>query len=125
VGSFKILQNHWANFNRIWHKSSSDRGDSSLFKISRTSTPNSIKLNTNYTWVKGIQVYSNKGPCPLQRGDYHKNLKVGWGHLKIFFSRTTGPSLTRLGTNHLWGSEFKFVLMKGFALLQGEVTVKK
>jgi hypothetical protein len=25
---------------------------------------------------------------------------MGWGHLKIFFSRTTGPILTRLGTNH-------------------------
>jgi hypothetical protein len=49
--------------------------------------------------VKGIQVCSNKGPGPLQRGDNHKNVKMGWGHLKIFFSRTTGPILTRLGTN--------------------------
>jgi hypothetical protein len=24
---------------------------------------------------------------------------MGWGHLKIFFSRTIGPILTRLGTN--------------------------
>jgi hypothetical protein len=27
---------------------------------------------------------------------------MGWGHLKIFFSRTTGPILTRLGINHPW-----------------------
>jgi hypothetical protein len=27
---------------------------------------------------------------------------MGWGHLKIFFSRTTGPILTRCGTNYLW-----------------------
>jgi hypothetical protein len=27
---------------------------------------------------------------------------MGWGHLKIFFSRTTGPILTRLRTNHPW-----------------------
>jgi hypothetical protein len=27
---------------------------------------------------------------------------MGWRHLKIFFSRTTGPVLTRLGTNHPW-----------------------
>jgi hypothetical protein len=27
---------------------------------------------------------------------------MGWGHLKIFFSRTTGPILNRLGTNHPW-----------------------
>jgi hypothetical protein len=52
--------------------------------------------------VKGIQVCSNKGPGPLQRGDNHKNEKLGWGHLKIFFSRTTGPISKRLGTNYPW-----------------------
>jgi hypothetical protein len=52
--------------------------------------------------VKGIKVCSNKGPGPHQRGDNHKNVEMGWGHLKIFFSRTTGPILTRLGTNHPW-----------------------
>jgi hypothetical protein len=36
-----------------------------------------IKLNTNYPSVKGIQVYSNKGPSPLQRGDNPKNVKMG------------------------------------------------
>jgi hypothetical protein len=50
--------------------------------------------------VKGIQVCSNKGSGPIQRGDNHKNEKIGWGHLKIFFSRTTGPISTRLGTNY-------------------------
>jgi hypothetical protein len=63
--------------------------------FSRTSIPDSIKLGTNYSCVK-----INKGPCPLQRGDNHKNVKMGWGHLKIF-SRTSGPILTRLGTDHL------------------------
>jgi hypothetical protein len=52
--------------------------------------------------MKGIQVCSNKGPGPLQRGDNYKNVKMGWGPLKIF-SRTTGPILTILGTNHPWG----------------------
>jgi hypothetical protein len=52
--------------------------------------------------VKGIQVCLNKGPGPLQRGVNHKNIKMEWGHLKIFFSRTIGPILTRLGTNHPW-----------------------
>jgi hypothetical protein len=51
--------------------------------------------------VKGIQVCSNKGSCPFQRGDNHKNVKMGWDHLKIFF-RTMGPILTRLGTNCPW-----------------------
>jgi hypothetical protein len=27
---------------------------------------------------------------------------MGWSHLKIFFSRTTGPILNRLGTDHPW-----------------------
>jgi hypothetical protein len=52
--------------------------------FSRTSRPKSIKLGTNYPWVKGIQVCSNKGPGFLQRGDNHKNVKMGWGHLKSF-----------------------------------------
>jgi hypothetical protein len=50
---------------------------------------------------------SNKGPSPLQRGDNHKNVKMGWCHFKIF-SRTTGPILTRLGANNSWGRRFKF-----------------
>jgi hypothetical protein len=50
--------------------------------------------------MKESQVYSNKGTDPLQRGDKYKNVKMGWGHLKILFSRTTGPIVTRLGTNH-------------------------
>jgi hypothetical protein len=41
--------------------------------------------------MKENQVYSNKGPDPLQRGDNHKNVKMWWGYLKILFSRTTGP----------------------------------
>jgi hypothetical protein len=47
----------------------------------------------NHPWVKGILNYSNKGPGPLQRGDTCnlKNAKMGLGHLKIFFFRTTEP----------------------------------
>jgi hypothetical protein len=53
--------------------------------------------------MKGMQVCSNKEPGPLQRKDNHKNVKMGWGHVKIFFSKITGPILTRFGTNHHWG----------------------
>jgi hypothetical protein len=51
--------------------------------------------------VKGFQgcFFLNKGPGPLQRGNNNKNLKIEWGLLKIF-SRSTGPILTRIGTNH-------------------------
>jgi hypothetical protein len=65
--------------------------------------PKSIKLSTNYPRVKGIQVCSNKGPSALQRGDIHKNVKIGWDLLKKIFSRTTGPILSRLVINHPWG----------------------
>jgi hypothetical protein len=41
-----------------------------------------------------------------------------------FFSRTTGPVLTKLGTNHPLGREFKFVQMKGIVPLQGETIAK-
>jgi hypothetical protein len=44
--------------------------------------PNSIILDTNYPWVRGIQVCSNKRPGPLQRG---------WGHFKILFLKTMKP----------------------------------
>jgi hypothetical protein len=63
-----------------------------LLKIfTRTSRPISIRIGTNNVWVKGILNCSNKGPDPLQRGDNHKNAKLGWGRLKIFFSGTTEP----------------------------------
>jgi hypothetical protein len=58
--------------------------------FSRTSRPISIKLGINHPWVKGILNCLHKGPGPLQRGDNHKNAKMGWGHLNIF-SRTTEP----------------------------------
>jgi hypothetical protein len=50
--------------------------------FSRTTGHISIKLVTNHPWVKGIQICSIKGPGPLQRGANHKNVKLGWGHLK-------------------------------------------
>jgi hypothetical protein len=49
--------------------------------------------------VKELHVYSNKGPGPLQRGNNHKNINMGWGHFEIF-SITTGPILTRFGSDH-------------------------
>jgi hypothetical protein len=87
-----------------------------------------MKFGTHYPSVKGIQVCSNKGPDHLLRGDNHKNVKMGWCHLKILFSRTTGPILTKLGTNHPWwegGREVHFVQMKGITLLQGEIIAKE
>jgi hypothetical protein len=50
--------------------------------------------------------------------------KNGWGHLKTF-SRTSWLSLIRLDINHPWGMGFKFIEMKGIALLQGEMILKE
>jgi hypothetical protein len=73
-------------------------GHLKILKIffSRTSRPNSIKLDTHHPCVKGIQVCSNKGPGPLQKGDNYKNVKMRWGHLKIFFSKITGPEKLKI-----------------------------
>jgi hypothetical protein len=38
---------------------------------------------------------------------------MGWGHLKIFFSRTTGPILTRLSTHHPWRERIQVSLKEG------------
>jgi hypothetical protein len=71
--------------------SPSPRGDNSetvkihikFLKIfSRSSSPKSIKLGTNYPLVKRIQVCSNKGPGPLQRGDNQRNVKKRVGSFK-------------------------------------------
>jgi hypothetical protein len=48
--------------------------------FSRTNRPILLKLGTSYLWVRRIHVYSNEGPGPLQRGDNHKNVKMGWVH---------------------------------------------
>jgi hypothetical protein len=60
--------------------------------FSRSSRPISIKLGTNHPQVKGIQNCTNQGPGPFQWGDNKKmKKKIGWVHLKIFFSQTTEP----------------------------------
>jgi hypothetical protein len=50
---------------------------------------------------------------------------MGWGHIKIFFSRTTGPIQTDLAQIILGGRGFKFIQTKGIALLQGEIIIKE
>jgi hypothetical protein len=59
--------------------------------FSRTTGPILIRLGTNHPWGEEIQICSNNGPGPLQRGDNYKNGKMGWDHLKNFFSGITSP----------------------------------
>jgi hypothetical protein len=73
--------------------------------------------------VKGIQVCSNKRGSPLQRVDNHRNVKMGWGHLK--------SSVEPLGQfNQTWHKSsleggFKSVQRKGIAPLQEEIIAKE
>jgi hypothetical protein len=70
--------------------------------FSKTTEPKVNQTRYKSTSGKGNSSCPNKGPGPFQTGDNHKNVKKGWGHLKIF-SRNTGPILSRLCINHPWG----------------------
>ena len=70
--------------------------------FSRTTWPFSTKLVTMHPWVKGIQVCLNKGPCSFSRADNYKMVKIHRQISKIFFSRSTEPFSTKLGTKHPW-----------------------
>jgi hypothetical protein len=50
--------------------------------FSKFSRSISIKLDANYPFMKGIEVYLNKGPGPHQRGDNRRNANIGWGPFK-------------------------------------------
>ena len=68
----------------------------------RTTGPISTKLCTNHLWVKGTQVFQIKGPALFQWEIITKLRKYIGKFKKSSFSRTPGPILTNLGTNHLW-----------------------
>jgi hypothetical protein len=57
--------------------------------------------------VKGIQACFNKVPGPLQRGDNHKNVKIGLVSFK------NGPILSVLGTNHPWSEGIQVCSYEG------------
>ena len=66
----------------------------------RTTGPISTKLGTKHPWVKGIQVRTNEGPRPFQRGDNYKTAKIHWRNIEIFFCRIIGIISTKLGIKH-------------------------
>ena len=51
--------------------------------LSRTIGPISTKLGTKHPWIKVIQVCSNEGSQPFQRGDNYGISKIHWRNLKI------------------------------------------
>ena len=70
--------------------------------FSRIAEPISSTLGTKHPWVKGIQVCSNEGSCPFPRVDNYEIVKIHLRNLKIFFSKTTWPISTKLGTMYPW-----------------------
>jgi hypothetical protein len=60
--------------------------------------------------VKGIQIFQTNGQVFFKGEIITKNVKMGWGHSKIIFSRTTRPILTTLGTNHPWMEGIPFFI---------------
>ena len=49
----------------------------------RTTRSISTKLDTKHPWVVEIQVCSNEGTCPSQRGDKSEIVKLYWKYFKI------------------------------------------
>ena len=73
------------------------------FFFSKTSGMISIRIGTiKAFWIKWIQVFSNEGSCPFPRGDNNEIAKIHWWNLKIFFTKSTGPYLTKLGSKDSW-----------------------
>ena len=89
---FLLLQNNRVNFNLTWQKASLGKGDSCFLnkgprpfpradnnrrrkiyrrnlKILSRTTGLSTKLDTEHSWVKKIQVYSNKATHPFPTED--------------------------------------------------------
>jgi hypothetical protein len=88
---------HWGGvrWGHNWEKTFLHKLILEKFFFSKTSRPISIKLDASYACMKGIEVSIDKGTNPHQRGDNHKKANIGWGHLKILFSRTNDPGELR------------------------------
>ena len=73
--------------------------------------------------MKGIQVLTNEGLRPFPRGDNYEMAKIHWWNLKknIFFSRTSRPILTKLGTKYRWLKGIQFCSNKG-SFPRGDIT---
>ena len=50
------------------------------------------------SWVKDIQVCPNEGLGPFPMGDNNQITKILGRNLRIFYSKTTGPFSTKVGT---------------------------
>jgi hypothetical protein len=54
--------------------------------------PNQLELKNNeHNLVVVVSPLVKRAPGSVHTGTNHKNAKIGYGHLEMFFSSTTGP----------------------------------
>ena len=75
----------------------------------RTTRSISTKLGTKHPWVEEIQVCSNEGLRPSQRGDKSEMVKLYWKYSKILSSKLLGQLKTNLAQSILGQMKFKFL----------------
>ena len=80
-----------------------DRGNNNMPELSSESAgikitgPFLTKLSTKHLWVRRMQVCSTERQPHFSRRN-NEIAKIDWSNLKIFFSRSTRPFSTKLGT---------------------------
>jgi hypothetical protein len=94
--------------------------------LQNSAWPILIRLGTNFSWLKGIQVDSNKVDTPSPRGDNSKRVKKYWNSKKKkkIFSWTSQLISIKFGTHHPWGRGNKVCWNKGQVLFKEEITTK-
>jgi hypothetical protein len=118
-----LLKNHWTRKTEFYMKAFWHITKSNLLELWSTGSVGATIGETVFssTELKAQVSYSDRR---LSVVCFAVRLPVNF-YIFDFFSRTTGPILTRLGTNHPWVEGFKFIQMKRNALLQGEIIAKE
>ena len=111
-GVFVPLENYSVIWRHHHYRQRAANVDLTCFVPTRFDEDHSLTSWHKVSLGKGIQVCSNEGPPPSQRGDNWEIIKINWQLLKIFFYRTTGPISTKLGT--------KCPLVKGIQVCTNE-----
>ena len=104
---------HQQNFKKLCNlekyipKALSLRTDSNIW------TFKPISLSECLTYFPYFQFSSIEWPRPFPRGENYEKAEIYWQILKFFFSRTTGPISSKLGTKHSWLIGIKACTIEG------------
>jgi hypothetical protein len=67
-----------------------------------------------------IQIFSNKGPGPLQRGDNHKNVKMGvWSFNNLLFQNQWANFNQTQNKSSLGKGDSSFFKLRGLPISKG------